>query len=149
MQLATQSCKCGLRDHHTWAAAEALYAQSQLMAQNIKMHTQDQELRKLIFSSFIKDFLKTGLWLWLLLLSMATTAAHGGSQARGPIRLQLLAYAAATATAHRIPAASATYTTAQGYTGSLIHWARPGIEPTSSWILVGFVSAEPQRELPL
>ena len=28
------------------------------------------------------------------------------------------------------------------------HCARPGIEPTSSWILVGFVSTAPQRELP-
>ena len=30
---------------------------------------------------------------------------------------------------------------------SLIHRARPGIQPTSSWILVGFVTAEPQCEL--
>ena len=29
----------------------------------------------------------------------------------------------------------------------LTHWARPGIGPTSSWILVGFVTAEPQCEL--
>ena len=29
----------------------------------------------------------------------------------------------------------------------LTHWARPGIEPSSSWILVGFVSAAPQSEL--
>ena len=28
---------------------------------------------------------------------------------------------------------------------SLTHWARPGIKPTSSWILVGFISAEPSR----
>ena len=28
-----------------------------------------------------------------------------------------------------------------------IHWARPGIEPTSSWILFGFVTTEPQWEL--
>ena len=27
-------------------------------------------------------------------------------------------------------------------------WVRPGIEPASSWILVRFVSAVPQRELP-
>ena len=33
--------------------------------------------------------------------------------------------------------------------GSLTHWERPGIESTSSWILVGLVTAEPQRELPL
>ena len=29
----------------------------------------------------------------------------------------------------------------------LTHWSRPGIERTTSWFLVGFVSAEPQREL--
>ena len=41
---------------------------------------------------------------------------------------------------HRIWAASATYTTAHSNTWSLIHWARPGIEPASSWILVRFVN---------
>ena len=44
-------------------------------------------------------------------------------------------------------AASATCTTAHGNVGSLTHWLRPGIKPTSSWILVGFVSSEPWREL--
>ena len=39
-----------------------------------------------------------------------------------------------------------TYTTARGSTGSLTHWVRPGIEPTCSWMLVRFVSAEPRRE---
>ena len=29
---------------------------------------------------------------------------------------------------------------AHGNTGSLAHWARPGIKPMSSWILVGFVN---------
>ena len=36
-------------------------------------------------------------------------------------------------------AASVTYTTAQGNTGSIAHWPRPGIEPASSGILVRFV----------
>ena len=31
---------------------------------------------------------------------------------------------------------------------SPIRWARPGIKPASSWILVGFVSIAPQWELP-
>ena len=31
---------------------------------------------------------------------------------------------------------------------SLTHWARPGIEPTFSWILVWLVTAEPQQERP-
>ena len=45
------------------------------------------------------------------------------------------------------PQQHGTYTTAHGNAGSLTHWTRPGVEPTSSWILVGFVSAAPQREL--
>ena len=40
------------------------------------------------------------------------------------------------------------YTTAHGNAESLTHWARPGIEPTSSWVLVGFVTAERQWERP-
>ena len=44
-------------------------------------------------------------------------------------------------------ATSATYITAHGNTGSPTHWVKPRIEPASSWILGGFVSAAPQREL--
>ena len=40
----------------------------------------------------------------------------------------------------RIRAVSATYTTAHSNAGSLTHWARPGIEPTTSWFLVGFIN---------
>ena len=46
-----------------------------------------------------------------------------------------------------IRAMSANYTTSCGNAGSLTHWARPEIEPTSSWILVRFVTAEPQSLL--
>ena len=46
-----------------------------------------------------------------------------------------------------IQATSLTYTTAHGNARCLTHRARPGIEPTSSWILVGFVTAKPRREL--
>ena len=48
---------------------------------------------------------------------------------------------------HKIPAASAIYTTAHGNARSLTHWARPGIELTFSWILVGFVNHWATREL--
>ena len=47
----------------------------------------------------------------------------------------------------QIRVASVTYTTAQGNMGSLTHRAGPGIKPVFSWILVGFITAEPQREL--
>ena len=49
---------------------------------------------------------------------------------------------------HGIWVASVTYTTAHGNIRSLTHWARPGIKPTSSWILVRFISAEPPQGLP-
>ena len=44
-------------------------------------------------------------------------------------------------------AASATYTTAPGNAGSLIYWVRPGIKLASSWVLVRFVTTEPQWAL--
>ena len=47
----------------------------------------------------------------------------------------------------RIWDASATHTTAHGNAGPLTNWARPRIEPMSSWILVGFVTAEPWWKL--
>ena len=64
-------------------------------------------------------------------LFRATPAAYGDSQPRG-----------------RIAAASATYTTAHGNARSSTLWARSGIKPKSSWTLVGFMTAEPQWELP-
>ena len=39
---------------------------------------------------------------------------------------------------HGIRAASATYTIAHRNARSLTHWVRPGIKPSSSWMLVGF-----------
>ena len=44
----------------------------------------------------------------------------------------------------RIRDVSVTYTRTHCNTRSLTHWAGPRIEPTSSWILVGFVTTEPQ-----
>ena len=40
------------------------------------------------------------------------------------------------------------YTTAHGNAGFLPHRVKPGIELTSSWILVRFVTAETQWEPP-
>ena len=41
---------------------------------------------------------------------------------------------------HGIRAASVTYPTAHSNARSLTHGARPGIEPATSWFLVGFVN---------
>ena len=47
-----------------------------------------------------------------------------------------------------IRATSIFYTTAHSNARSLTNWARPGIQPTSSWILFGLISAAPPQELP-
>ena len=49
---------------------------------------------------------------------------------------------------YTIPQLTENYTTAHSNTRSLTHWARPGIKPASSRILVRCFSAEPQQELP-
>ena len=75
--------------------------------------------------SFLKIF-----YFLIFLLFRAAPMANGGSLARGLIRM--------------LPPA---YTTAHGNTRSLTYWVRPGIEPATSWFLVGFVATVPWREL--
>ena len=94
----------------------------------------------------LKDMLWV-IWHSLLILFFflrAAPAAYGSSQARGQIRSAAAAYATATAPATQDPSHVAE---AHRNTGSLNHWAKPGMEPVSSRILVGFVTAELQQEL--
>ena len=73
----------------------------------------------------------------------AVCVAYRSSQARGWIGDA----AAGLHHNHRIWAASSTCTIAPNNTRSLTHSSRPGIEPASAWILVRFVTAQPQQEL--
>ena len=59
------------------------------------------------------------------------------------LELQLLANTTATATPYPSRICDLHHSSWQ----SLTHGAGPGIEPASSWILVEFVTTEPQREL--
>ena len=47
-----------------------------------------------------------------------------------------------------IQAESATYTTTHSNVWSLTHWVRPGIEPESSWMLLGFTNHWAMTETP-
>ena len=67
----------------------------------------------------------------LLLFFRAAPKAHGRSQARGPIELQLLAYTAATAN----PSVICNLCRSSQQHRILNHWSRPGIKSTSSWTL--------------
>ena len=75
------------------------------------------------------------------LLFKAKPAAYGSSQARSWIR----AAAAGLCHSHSNAGSEPHLWPIQQLMAT---WARPGIEPVSSWILVGFVSTRPQWELP-
>ena len=80
-------------------------------------------LRKAIFSSFLRG---------LHPLHMEVP--------RLEVKSELQLWPAPQPQQHQIRAESVTYITAHGNTGSLTHWTRPGTEPTSSGILVRFLT---------
>ena len=64
------------------------------------------------------------------------------------LELQLPAYTTAMPDVNHICAKSVNLH-CSWHTRSLTHLVGPEIEPASSWILVGFVTAEPQEEFPI
>ena len=85
-------------------------------------------------------------FIYFILFFRATPTAYGGSLARSRIGAIATGLCYSRSNSGFEPCL-VTYTTAQGNAGYLTHWARPGIKPTTSWILVGFVSAAPWQEL--
>ena len=78
-------------------------------------------------------------------LFRAAPMAHGSSQPRGPNQ-SCSCQPTPRPQQCWIWAESVTHTTAHGSTGSLTHWAKPGIKPVTSWIVFGFITAEPRQE---
>ena len=79
-------------------------------------------------------------------LFRAVPVAYGGSQDRGLIGVTAAGVCHSHSHTSYEPHLQPT-PHLKAMPGSLTHWARPGIEPVSSWILVGFVATEPQWEL--
>ena len=77
--------------------------------------------------------------LFFFCLFRAAPVAYGSFQTRGQI---------GAVEQREIQVASATYNTAHVNTGLLTHCMRPGIKPASSWTSVGFITTEPQWEIP-
>ena len=75
--------------------------------------------------------------------------AYGCFQFGVELELQLPACATATTMPAKRPLRTSPQLTAQllSNLGSLTHQAKPGIEPASSWMLVGFIPTEPQWEV--
>ena len=89
------------------------------------------------------DFFKVQTFLKDILFFRAARMEYGGSQARGRI-------GAIAASLHHSNARSELHLWRQLMAmldPYLTHWARPGMELASSWILVRFVSTEPWQEL--
>ena len=81
-----------------------------------------RQAAKRIKMHFLFLFLPFFFFFFVFLPFLGPLPWHmGGFQARGQIRV-------------------ATYTTAHGSARSLTYWARAGIEPSTSWFLVGFVN---------
>ena len=92
-------------------------------------------------SSWLLYFYFFPFFFLVFCLFRASPMAYGDSQARGWIR----AVAAGLHHSHShsscgIRAMSVICTATHINVGSLIHWARPGIKPAFSWILVSFVN---------
>ena len=92
-----------------------------------------------IFLSFYFIFLGLFIYLFIYFFLRAAPTAYGGSQARG-----LMGTVAASLLHSHSNARSelCLQPTPQlmGNAGSLTHWTRPGIKPTSSRILAGFIN---------
>ena len=71
----------------------------------------------------------------------ATLTAYGSSQAWGWIRAAASGYTTATVSWD----SSCVGDQAHDNAGSSTHWVRPWIKSTSSWIVVRFVTTEPQQ----
>ena len=99
----------------------------------------------LFFQQLCYDAQVCGFFFFLsfvFCLFRATPVVCGGSHARG-----LICWPMPEPQQCQTQATSATYTTGNGNTGSLTYWARPGIEPTTSWLLVRSISAVPRWKL--
>ena len=101
---------------------------------------------KMVFFSFFFCF----LWgfFFFFLFFWVIPAACESSQAGGLNRAtaaELPAYTIATAMQDLSSVCNLHHSS--GQCRNLTHWAKPGIEPKTSWFLVGFVSTAPLREL--
>ena len=107
----------------------------QLSAKRNNLCTKINFINKKIWNVFLKNC--------FFFLFRATLMAYGSFQAGGLI-WSYSCWPRPQLQQHQIQATSAAYTTAHRNTRSLTHWVGSGMEPTSSWMLVGFIITEPK-----
>ena len=115
-------------------------------------HYRPQDIRTIIiwFLIFLERWVFFIIYLFTYFCFLGLHVRHMEIPRLGvELELQLLTYVTATAT--QDPGSEPhLWPTPQlmGNARSLTHWARPGIEPASSWIKVGFITDDPRWELP-
>ena len=107
-------------------------------------HTLFRRKLSTVFRGFFLFFL---FFFFLSFFFYATPVAYGESQARGRIRAIATGLHHSHSNSGSKPRLQPT-PQLMANAGSLTHWARPRIKPTSSRLLVRFISAEPQQDLP-
>ena len=129
--------------HLSWITCQFLHLH--MREAQISLLFKQVYLKCFCYSSVTSTLTLTSTFLFFFCLFRSTHVAYVSSQARG----QRGAAAASLHHSHSNMgcerAVSVTDTTAHSNVRSRIHWVR--IKPTSSWFLVGFITAEPQREL--
>ena len=95
---------------------------------------------KTLYSLPLAKYIPEIKTLCVCVLSRAAPVAYGGSQAKGLIG----ATAIGLCHSHHNARSKSPLQPSCCY---LTHWARPGIEPVTSWFPVGFISTVPQQEL--
>ena len=102
-------------------------------------HSFRHHLEGFVATERLEECLEQDFFFWSLCLFRSAPAAHGGSQARDQIGAELPAYTAAISM-EDLSCVFDLYLQAHGNAGSLMPGVRPGIEPTTSWFLVGVVN---------
>ena len=136
------SCICsnGVQQGHLMGKGQSL---ERKVLRKLDIHMQKNQVGPLLYTIYKNNskWIKTIKFHFFLFFLRAALLPHGVP------RLELNWSCSCQSTLqpqqHRIWASSVTYTTAQANTGSLTHWARPGMEPVSSWLLVRFTNAKP------
>ena len=102
-------------------------------------HILPMSLVKQLVFNFKRDVCTSAFLFFVFLPFLGPHPQHMDVQARGLIGAIATGLCQSHSNARSEPRLRPT-TIAQGTAGSLTHWARPGIEPATSWLLVGFVN---------
>ena len=93
----------------------------------------------IFWDQFISKIITIFSFFFFFFYPRAASVAYGSSQARDHIGAAAAGLYHSCKQCEIQATMSVIYTRAHGKVGSLTHWARPGIEPASPQILVGFI----------